>query len=132
MLQSVTSLFPMLFRIIITVVFIIAFDLYAFQAVRTLTEDYRLPIQKGIRLGFWILSLILYTLAILAMGGYFVNASRAFLAMLTGLFFAMFFAKILMVLPLLIEDIFRILYKIYSFFAPAKTSVDAEVDQGFL
>jgi predicted MPP superfamily phosphohydrolase len=124
----------MLVRIIITLAFIIIFDIYAFQAVRTITEDYRLPVQKTIRIGFWVLSLILYTLAILAMGGYFVHANRAFLALLTGLFFAMFFSKILMVLPLLLEDIYRILYKIYSFFAPAKTSVDSGevVDQGFL
>ncbi len=121
----------MLIRIVFTVTFIILFDLYAFQTVRTLTSDFRLPVQKMIRIGFWVFSLVLYTLALMAMGGYFVNASRTFLVMLTGLFFAMFMAKILMVIPLLLEDVYRILHKIVSFFLSAK-DVDKDEAKGFL
>ena len=115
----------MLIRIIFTVIFIVIFDLYAFQTIRTLTSDYRLPLQKTIRIGFWALSLVFYSLALLAMGGYFTHASRGFLVVLTGLFFAMFFTKVLMVLPLLLEDVYRILRKIVSVFVSSK-----EVDTG--
>jgi len=125
MFHSVTSIFPMLIRIIFTVIFIVIFDLYAFQTIRTLTSDYRLPLQKTIRIGFWALSLVFYSLALLAMGGYFTHASRGFLVVLTGLFFAMFFTKVLMVLPLLLEDVYRILRKIVSVFVSSK-----EVDTG--
>jgi uncharacterized protein len=121
----------MLIRITFTILFIVLFDLYAFQTVRTLTSDYRMPVQKGIRVGFWVISLILYTLALLAMGGYFTHASRGFLVMLTGMFFAIFLAKILMVLPLLLEDVYRILHKIISFFVPA-SELDGNETRSFL
>jgi predicted MPP superfamily phosphohydrolase len=116
----------MLFRIIFTVVFIIVFDFYAFQTVRTITADFRMPLQKVLRMSFWVISISLYTLALLAMGGYFVNANRAFLVMLTGLFFAMFLAKILMVIPLLLEDIYRLIHKVVSLFTSGKTVMKSE------
>ncbi len=119
----------MLTRVLITVAFIILFDLYAFQTVRTLTGELRPAMQKVLRISFWVFSLTLYTLAIMSLGGYFEHASRGFRTMLTGLFFAMFFAKIFMVLPLLLEDVYRILRKITSFFIKAADTGNSE---GFL
>src|SRR5690349_1478684 len=117
MFHSVTSIFPALIRIILTVGLILLFDLYAFQTIRTVTADIKLPWQKILRMGFWVVNLVLYTLGIFAVAGYFDHVTRTFLVILTGLFFALFFAKILMVIPLLLEDVYRIFHKIVTFFA---------------
>ncbi len=122
MFQSVISLIPILVRVVFMVMFILIFDLYAFQAVRTLTEGMQITGRRIIRIGFWVLSISFYILALLAMGGYLVHASRTFFVIVTGLFFAMFLAKILMILPLLMEDIYRIFHKIVSFFKPSITT----------
>lgn len=123
----------MLMRMILTVGLILLFDLYAFQTVRTVTMDMRVSWQKIFRLGFWIISLIMYTLGILAMAGYFAHTSRTFLVMLTGIFFAMFFAKILMLLPLLLEDVYRVFHKIVSFFSSiSDKSIDSDKSTGYL
>lgn len=109
MFQSVISLIPLTIRIVFTVLFILAFDLYAYQAVRTLSSDLSLPFKRLVRAGFWTVGIIFYILALLAMGGYFVHAPRSLFVFITGLFFSMFMAKILMIIPLLAEDLYRLL-----------------------
>jgi predicted MPP superfamily phosphohydrolase len=103
-------------RILFMVIFILLFDLYAFQAVRTLTSELGPFAKKIIRVSFWVISISFYIMALLAMGGFLVNASRTLYVMITGLFFAMFLAKILMIIPLFMEDIYRIFEKIISLF----------------
>ena len=119
MFQSVISMIPIVVRIFFSVIFIVVFDLYAYQAVRTLTEDLQPFTRKVIRIAFWTISIAFYAMALLAMGGYLVNVSRAIYVVVTGLFFAMFLAKILMIIPLLMEDIYRIFHKIISYFKPS-------------
>lgn len=109
MFQSVISLIPLTMRIVFTVLFILAFDLYAYQAVRTLTSDLSVQVRRFFRIGFWVVGIFFYFMALLAMGGYFVHAPRSLFVFVTGLFFAMFVAKILMVIPLLAEDLYRLL-----------------------
>lgn len=103
-------------RILFMVIFILLFDLYAFQAVRTLTSELSPFAKKIIRVSFWVISISFYIMALLAMGGFLVNTSRTLYVMITGLFFAMFLAKVLMIIPLFMEDIYRIFEKIISLF----------------
>lgn len=119
MFQSIISVIPIVVRIFFSVIFILVFDLYAYQAVRTLTEDLQPHTRKIIRIAFWTISIAFYALALLAMGGYLVHVSRAIYVVVTGLFFAMFLAKILMIIPLLMEDIYRIFHKIIAYFKPS-------------
>lgn len=116
MFQSVISLIPMLIRIIVTVVLIVVFDLYAFQAIKVLTENLSINWRRGIRISFWVISLLFYIMAFLAMGGYLVKVDRSIFVVVTGLFFAMFLAKVLMMIPMFLEDVYRIFEKIVSFF----------------
>ncbi len=109
----------MLVRVLAAIFFILAFDLYAYQTVRTLSLDLQPMYKRSIRIGFWVISISFYAMAILAMSGYLVHASRTLFVIITGLFFAMFLAKILMIIPLLMEDIYRIFHKFVSLFQPS-------------
>jgi hypothetical protein len=116
-------------RIFFSIVFIIIFDLYAYQAIKVLTESLSSGVRKWIRSIFWIVSISFYILGLLAMGGFFVHLSRTFFVVTTGLFFGMFMAKILMIFPLLIEDLYRLGHKIVSFFKTKKEQLE-EVSEG--
>ena len=118
MFQSVTSLIPIMLRIFFMVVFILIFDFYAYQAVKTLTTDSSQGFKKGIRIAYWVVNISFYILALLAMGGILVHAPRFIYVFVTGFFAALFFAKIFMIIPLLMEDLYRIFHKLTSLFAP--------------
>lgn len=122
MFQSVISLIPMFVRILFTVAFVLIFDLYAYQAIKTLTVDLSTVVRRSIRISFWVLSIGFYVMGLLAMGGYLVHANRTIYVLVTGLFFAMFVAKMLMMIPMLMEDIYRIGAKIVSLFQTKKES----------
>lgn len=121
----------MLFRIIFAVVLIVLFDLYAYQTVRTLTRETRPAIQKVVRIGFFVVSISLYTLFFLSFTAYFSQSSRIVLVMIRGLFFALLMAKILMIIPLILEDVYRIIRKIGSFFVAEKPAAE-DGSKGFL
>lgn len=121
----------MLFRILFAVVFIIFFDLYAYQTVRTLTRETKPVVQKVVRIGFFVVSISLYTLFFLSFTAYFSQSSRVVLVMIRGLFFALLMAKILMIIPLILEDVYRIIRKIGSFFVAEKPTTE-EGSKGFL
>ncbi len=116
----------MFVRILFTVAFVLIFDLYAYQAVKTLTVDLSTVVRRSIRISFWVLSISFYIMGLLAMGGYLVHSSRTIYVLVTGLFFAMFVAKMLMMIPMLMEDIYRIGAKIVSFFQAKKESGASE------
>ena len=110
-----------MFRLIAMVAFMLIFDFYAYQAVKTLTTDSVPGLRKGIRIAYWVVNVSFYIMAFLAMGGYLVHAPRYIYVFVTGFFAALFFAKVLMIIPLLMEDIYRIFHKISSWFAPQIT-----------
>ena len=119
----------MFVRILFTVAFVLVFDLYAYQAIKTLTVDLSTVVRRSIRIGFWVLSIGFYVMGLLAMGGYLVHANRTVYVLVTGIFFAMFVAKMLMMIPMLMEDIYRIGAKIISLFQAKK---DSGVSESFL
>ncbi|MDP2174332.1 MAG: metallophosphoesterase [Bacteroidota bacterium] len=129
MFKSVITLIPISVRIFFSVIFVLVFDFYAYQAIKVLTEGLSKKVRQVIKYTFWILSIAFYILALLAMGGYLVNANRTILVVVSGLFFAMFVAKILMIFPLLIEDIYRLIHKITSFFRGNQTSDENTTDK---
>lgn len=110
----------MFVRILFTIGFVLVFDLYAYQAIKTLTVDLSVVARRSIRISFWVLSISFYVLGLLAMGGYLVHANRTIYVLVTGIFFAMFVAKMLMMIPMLMEDIYRIGAKLLSFFQTKK------------
>lgn len=108
----------MLFRIVIFVSIVLIFDIYAYQAIRTLTEDLSVIPRRVIKIGYWVINVSLYILGFLTMAGFFAHSSKGFLVFLSGVFFAFFAAKMLMMIPMLMEDIYRIINRIYTFFVP--------------
>ncbi len=125
MFQSVISLIPMLFRIIIFCSLILLFDIYAYQAIRTVTEDLTTVPRRIIKIAYWAINVSLYILGFLAMSGYFAHSSKGYMVFLAGVFFVFFAAKMLMMVPMFLEDIYRILNKIYTFFVPEKEVVES-------
>lgn len=112
----------MLTRIITILVILILFDTYAFQAIRTLTSGLLPSSRKIIFISYWLFSAAFYVLFVMTISGQFIHANRTFVVFITGLFFAMILSKILMVLPLLIEDIYRIVNKIFTVLFSDKAS----------
>lgn len=130
MFQSITSQLPMIQRIITILIIFILFDTYAFQAIRTLSSSLSLPVRRTVVISYWLISVAFYTLFVLTITGQFVNASKGFIVFITGLFFAVILAKIFMVVPLLIEDVYRIFNKIYTLIAGSKPD-GGEGNSGF-
>ncbi len=114
MFQSVTSLLPILIRLAVILFIFILFDLYAFQTVRTLSANLNTMPKRTIRIVYWGISILFYVLFLLTITGKMAEVNKTFRTFSTGLFFALVLAKILMILPLLAEDIYRIFNKIYS------------------
>ncbi len=114
MFQSVTSLLPMLTRIIVILVIFVLFDLYAFQSVKGLTSGLTVIPRRSIRYFYWALSIGFYVLFILTISGRMNEADRTFRTITTTIFFALVLSKILMIMPLLVEDVYRIFNKIFT------------------
>ncbi len=104
----------MLIRIVTILLIFILFDTYAFQAVKTIAAGLTPTGRRFTFIIYWAFSGVFYTLFVLTIMGKFANAPRGFIVFITGLFFAMVLAKILMVIPLLVEDVYRIFNKIYT------------------
>lgn len=114
MFQSVTSQLPMIYRIITILILLVLFDTYAFQTIKTLVADATPQVRKITYISYWGLSAALLLLLALSITGQFANASRAFIIFTRGIFFAVIVAKVLMIVPLLIEDVYRIFNKVYT------------------
>lgn len=132
MFQSVISLIPMFFRIAIPILLVLIFDFYAFQAIRTLTADMGVTARRIIRIGYWTLNISFYIVGFLGMAGYLNHLDRGFRTVFTGMFFGLFLAKMLMMLPMLMEDIYRIFNGIISWISNKKDNSVDETGNSFL
>lgn len=132
MFQSVISLIPMFLRISLTILVVLIFDLYAYQAIRTLTTDLGVVARRSIRIGYWVLNFGFYIFGFLAMSGYLSHLDKGFRTVVTGMFFGLFLAKLLMTIPMLVEDIYRIFNGIISLISGKKDNSVDGADPGFL
>ncbi len=122
MFQSITSLFPILIRLLIIISFLCIIDVYAYQAIKNLTENLKLSHKKIIKIFYWSMSASLYILFILLILRVIPLSSRSFITFISVLFFSFILSKLLMSIPLILEDIYRILHKIISFFITSDTN----------
>jgi len=131
MFQSITSLLPMLTRIAVILIIFLLFDLYAFQSVRSLSAHLNTMPKRSIRIIYWGVSVLFYLLFIFTITGKMADANKTFRTFTTGLFFALVLSKILMILPLLAEDIYRIFNKFYEliFVKPQTQNLEGEKSQ---
>lgn len=132
MFQSVISLIPIIFRMALGVSLVLVIDFYAFQAIRTLTAESGPGLRRGIRIGYWVLNFAFYAFVIAGMAGLHGLVEKNFRTVISGLFFAMFLAKLLMMLPMLMEDIYRVFNGIISWIGVKKDNQVDELSSKFL
>ncbi|MCC6817621.1 MAG: metallophosphoesterase [Bacteroidia bacterium] len=132
MFQSVISLIPMLLRVFLAISLVVLFDLYAYQAIRTLTADLSSGLRRGIRITYWVINISFYVFGILGMAGYHGMIEKNIRTVISGMFFALFLAKVLMMIPMLMEDIYRIFNGIISWISGKKDNQVDDSNTGFL
>lgn len=116
MFQSITSLFPILIRLLIIISFLCIIDIYAYQSIKNLSESLKLSHRRIIKFIYWGFSVSLYILFILLILRVIPLSSKGFITFISVLFFGFILSKLLMSIPLILEDVYRILNKIVSFF----------------
>jgi predicted MPP superfamily phosphohydrolase len=121
MFQSVISLIPVFFRILFMIALVVLFDSYAYQTIKMLCKTMQKNRARIIKWAYWIISIMFYVLSIFAMGGRLVQFSRGVQVSITGFFFAMFLAKLLMTIPLVLEDLYRLVQWVISKFRKPQT-----------
>ena len=126
MFQSVISVIPVLFRILFMIALVVLFDTYAYQTIKGLCKTIEHKKARIIKWSYWIISILFYVLSIFAMGGRLAQFSRGVQVSITGFFFAMFLAKLLMTIPLVLEDVYRIIHWLSKRFTKAKVEQHSE------
>lgn len=102
---------------ILTLIFVVLGEWYGFQAFRTLFQHAEPGTRRVVGATYWVLTLLIWGLGVWAIStGRREHAS--FKAYFGGLLMAMIAAKIVIVLPLLLEDLTRLGRWAYSFVAP--------------
>lgn len=117
MFQSVISLIPMIARLVFFIVFVLFIDFYAFQSVRVITDGLESAWRRGLRISYWAFTAIFIAVSLMAMTGQLSGINKNVMTVLAGILFAFFISKLLMVIPVLIEDIYRFFRRIYDFVA---------------
>ncbi len=120
MFQSITHLLPFILRILTIIFIFILIDIYTFQVVRTLCVSGRW--YKPIRIIYWCFSLCFYIFIVLTFMGTFTTAPRVLMVVFITLFMSVIIAKLIMILPMLLEDIYRIFHKLITYIIPSKTA----------
>lgn len=122
MFQSITSLFPILIRLLIIISFLCIIDLYAYQSIKNLSENIKLSHRKIIKFIYWGLSISLYALFILLVLRIIPMSNRGFITFISVMFFSFILSKLLMSIPLILEDVYRLINKIFSFFISSENN----------
>ncbi|MGV3540166.1 MAG: metallophosphoesterase [Rufibacter sp.] len=94
-------------RLIITLILVLLIDIYVFQAVRTVSAGLSPGVRKAVYIGYWAISLFTLgtlLLALLTKG----SAPNNVRMQVANVLFILFFAKLVVVLFLFIDDLVRL------------------------
>lgn len=127
MFHSVISLIPMPTRFIIFILLLLLIEYYAFQAVKVLTANLNVNWRRGLRIGFVGLSLFLYGLSFYAWIKDYAHTHKTLFLIIVCAMFINMLSRFLIMLPMFIEDIYRVLNYIYQLIFSVK---DSEHDSG--
>ncbi len=112
-------------RLLITILLVLLFDLYAFQAVRTLAQNWPSMLRITVYTLHWLVPLALAgwmaASAYEATGGLGKNT----LTVIRTLFFIIYISKVLVVSVLFIDDLRRVALVAYNYFSSSTTPYDA-------
>jgi predicted MPP superfamily phosphohydrolase len=120
MFHSVISLIPMPTRIIIFVLLLFLIEYYAFQAIKVLTAHMSVNWKRGLRIGFVGLSLSLYGLSLFAMMKNYAQTNRTLFVFIMCALFINIVSRLLIMLPMFIEDIYRVFNYLFQLLFSAK------------
>ena len=96
-------------RVILTLIILIAIDFYAFQALKVVTQQASSSLRNIVTILFWGLSLIAFLYIIGSFLGYFREWSKLFNSTFRSMVFILYLSKILIIIPLLIDDLRRMI-----------------------
>lgn len=103
--------FKILLRVIVICLFLLFIEFYAFQAIKTLSQT------KWILISYQIISVLLFGIIIYSFSKFDRSVGQTKQSMLTmGLFLMVFVPKIILVVFMFAEDIFRVLRGFTTFF----------------
>src|SRR5262245_46942377 len=102
-------------RLLFFTVFFLVIDLYFYQAVLAASRDWS-PLWKGVmRIGFWVPTVIsLSVIAWWTFGSVYNLSTSARNFLITGIF-AAYFPKVLAILILFVEDLYRVVRWAFSY-----------------
>jgi predicted MPP superfamily phosphohydrolase len=95
-------------RIIIFLIFIVLIDLYAFQAFRHIIKSYRESTIRLIKTAYWIVSILCFTLIVLAISSDWQSWNRYFRTYSFALLIIIIFSKIVLDIFILMDDVVRL------------------------
>jgi hypothetical protein len=96
-------------RILIFLVFLVLIDLYAFQAFRHVIKNYSKSAIRLINTTYWIVSILCFTLIVLAIGSNWHNWNRYFRTYSFAFLIIIIFSKFVLDIFILIDDMVRFL-----------------------
>lgn len=104
-------------RLLITILFVLLLDWYAFQAVRTLAQNWT-PVMRVLAYSLhWMVPIALAAWMLASANEMTTGAGKNFLTVVRTLFFIIYISKILVVSILFIDDLRRVGLVAYNYFA---------------
>src|SRR5690606_7180487 len=116
MFHSVISLIPEMFRLVLFILIVVLLETYAFQAIKVLSRDASGNNSRTATWIYWLSTTIIYIASLVAVWANFRHNHRGLFIFIMCLLFINVVSKLLMLLPLLVEDLYRIVRYIQDFF----------------
>ncbi len=109
MFQSITNLIPIIFIILFILSVFILIDLYSFQALKSINKNKKTRTIKFVKKIFWGACILFYVLFVLGMLQQLKDVNRLISMFIAFFGFGFLMFKLLITIPLLIEDFFRLI-----------------------
>ena len=104
-------------QIILLIVLVLALDLYAFQAIKVITANLAPSIITGISIGYWAFTVLSIITLIAAFISTTNEWNKSLFTIVRAVIFIVYFAKVIIAVFLLIDDVRR-LFTYRSSFSP--------------
>lgn len=97
---------------------LLAIDLYAFQAFRTLAQSWSATLKNVLTIVFWVIPILTLVLVLVASYTDFSQTNKATYSILRTLVFIAYISKLLILPVLLIDDLRRLIFWTSDYFNP--------------
>ena len=107
MFASIVTQFNALLFFLSLALFLLLFDLYAWQALKTMAKSWNIKTQKTLFVSYWSITTLFITLLVLRPFIQLEKFNSSFLMLLQVFGVILFISKIFVIVPLFIEDLVR-------------------------